>query len=52
MFPSPSTGVAENAYSATPRSASTRMLLENGYEPGMRMLPSAIPAASSYSTSA
>ena len=45
MFPSPSTGAAENPYSATPSVARTRTLLVNGYERGMRMLPSAIPAA-------
>ena len=32
MLPSPSTGAAENAYSATPRSPNTRMSLEKGYE--------------------
>ena len=52
MFPSPSTGAAENAYSATPPSHRTRIELENGYNRGIDMLPSATPAASSYSTTA
>src|SRR5262249_25629371 len=53
MFPSPSTGAAENAYSATPRSPSTRTSLENGYDRGIAMLPSAKPEPpSAYSTTA
>ena len=52
MFPSPSTGAAENPYSATAFSHRTRIELENGYERGIDMLPSATPLAPSYSTTA
>ena len=43
MFPPSSAGAAEKPYSATPRSQSTRMLLEKGYVFGISMLPSTTP---------
>src|SRR5262249_12848108 len=52
MFPSAPRGAAEKAYWATPTSHSTLIELEKGYERGMSMLPSAIPEALAYSTTA
>ena len=42
MLPPSSAGAALNAYSATPPSARTRTLLENGYARGIAIEPSAI----------
>ena len=52
MLPPSSAGAALNEYSATPCSANTRTLLENGYAFGIAIDPSAIPSAPSYSTTA